>query len=271
MLSCTLFEPDGSSLFTNLATNFPSTEPYTLAMVPSLQASSKPIAVCLSGAFEKWFLVAEMTSPDTFAHLGPVSRGIDLYALESNPLNMQCGEAFVLSFQPAPIESGGDTLLGYTMNTSNELVAVMVQPDEASSDVAGPVAKRQKRTLLKMVTLSGNRHLNREGSMRCLVAWLDKHNADLASHYGVDKLVWCEEVSSARSSGTIRSFFRYDLGDSNKRKPCVNASVAIEHMQAFTKSDFYDDMLQRSEQYTFDLSDILGNSKTSTALHVERM
>ena len=63
-------------------------------------------------------------------------------------------------------------------------------------------AKRARSTL-KSVVLSDGQSLNREGSMRAVSAWLDtcKHiNADLAKAYGVDKLVWCEEVNSLLNS-----------------------------------------------------------------------
>ena len=80
------------------------------------------------------------------------------------------------------------------------------------------------------------RILNRENSMRALVAWLDKYNSELAGKYGVDKLVWCEEGSSARSSaGMVRGWFHYDVDNDMKQKPLPNASAAIECMQKSTQ------------------------------------
>ena len=83
-----------------------------------------------------------------------------------------------------------------------------------------------------------------------IVAWLDKHNAKLGPNYGVEKLVWCEEGTSARSSGGIvRGWFRIDTTDRNRRKVVPNASAAIDAMQNFTNTDFYDDIKDHTSHY----------------------
>ena len=85
-----------------------------------------------------------------------------------------------------------------------------------------------------------------------------KYNSELAGKYGVDKLVWCEEGSSARSSaGMVRGWFHYDVDNDKKQKPLPNASAAIECMQKFTNTDFYNDLYCTQELMSF-------NSKKST-------
>ena len=71
------------------------------------------------------------------------------------------------------------------------LVVVAVYEMGTAED--SPVGTRQARALLRarvQARLRVSRH-------RAIVAWLDKQNAALASRYGVEKLVWCEECSSA--------------------------------------------------------------------------
>jgi hypothetical protein len=92
-----------------------------------------------------------------------------------------------------------------------------------------------------------------ENTMRAIVAWLDKMNQDHASSYSVDRLVWCEEQSSARSEkGTIRGWFKYDISDGNKRKVVPNASDAIVAMEQITKTDFYAEMKSNCKAYDID-------------------
>ena len=79
-------------------------------------------------------------------------------------------------------------------------------------------------------------------------------NQDHASTYSVDRLVWCEEQSSARSEkGTIRGWFKYDVSDGNKRKVIPNASDAIVAMEQITKTDFYAEIKSNFKAYDVDL------------------
>eukprot|EP00966_Prymnesium_polylepis_P240148 5553339-Prymnesium_polylepis.1 len=97
---------------------------------------------------------------------------------------------------------------------------------------AAPTHDRKRRSVLKrldVMTDDGQlKTLTVENTMRAIVAWLDKMNQDHAPTYSVDRLVWCEEQSSAHSEkGTIRGWFKYDVSDGNKRKVVPNASDAI--------------------------------------------
>ena len=102
--------------------------------------------------------------------------------------------------------------------------------------------------------------------MRAIVAWLDKMNQDHASTYSIDRLVWCEEQSSARSEkGTIRGWFKHDISDGNKRKVVPNASDAIVAMEQITKTDFYAEMKSNFKAYDIDLVEQGAGSASGSA------
>ena len=150
---------------------------------------------------------------------------------------MSVGEQFILSLTFAETTVAANLGIAIT-----DVGAFAVH---ATSEASQQPAKKKARSKMELVSITDEkgyaRILNRENSMRALVAWLDKYNSELAGKYGVDKLVWCEEGSSARSSaGMVRGWFHYDVNDM-KQKPLPNASAAIECMQKFTKThtNFY--------------------------------
>ena len=78
---------------------------------------------------------------------------------------------------------------------------------------AAPTHDRKRRSVLKRVEVATDdgetKALTVANTMRAIVAWLDSMNKEHASAYSVDRLVWCEEQSSARSEkGTIRGWFK---------------------------------------------------------------
>ena len=138
---------------------------------------------------------------------------------------------------------------------------------------AAPTHDRKRRSVLKRVEVTADdgrtKMLTVENSMRTIVAWLDKMNQDHASTYSVDRLVWCEEQSSARSEkGTIRGWFKYDISDGNKRKVVPNASDAIVAMEQITKTDFYAEMKSNFKAYDVDIVEqaITGNASGSAGV-----
>jgi hypothetical protein len=147
-------------------------------------------------------------------------------AVDGNLLGIPTGSAFNVRY------GGKDPNLGFLFDKSMRLMAL-------SLDVKGgaaPTHDRKRRSVLKRVEVTTDdgqpKTLTVENTMRAIVAWLDKMNQDHASTYSVDRLVWCEEQSSARSEkGTIRGWFKYDVSDGNKRKVVPNASDAIVAME----------------------------------------
>lgn len=108
---------------------------------------------------------------------------------------------------------------------------------------------KKSRSKMERVAITDERSdiqiLNQENSLCALVAWLDKYNSDLASKYGVDKLVWCERKSDSRR------WFHVDVDNGMRQKSLRNASAAIECMQKFTKTDFYNDLYTRTSDFPF--------------------
>ena len=169
-------------------------------------------------------------------------------AIDGNVLGIPTWTAFNVRY------GGKDPNLGFVFDKSMRFVAV-------SLDVKGGAAQshdRKRRSVLKRVDVttddSQTKTLTVENTMRAIVAWLDKMNQDHAATHSVDRLVWCEVQSSARSErGTIRGWFKYDVSDGNKRKVVPNASDAIVAMEQITKTDFYAEMKSNFKAYDVDL------------------
>ena len=169
-------------------------------------------------------------------------------AIDGNVLGIPTGTAFNVRY------GGKDPNLGFVFDKSMRFVAV-------SLDVKGgaaPSHDRKRRSVLKRVDVTTDdgqtKTLTVENTMRAIVAWLDKMNQDHAATHSVDRLVWCEEQSSASSErGTIRGWFKYDVSDGNKRKVVPNASDAIVAMEQITKTDFYAEMKNNFKAYDVDL------------------
>jgi len=256
--------PD-SSLLANAAQTLKPSGMLTLDLVSSITGT--PVGICVEGASIHKFLVLT-DSPTTFCQLPAAD--IDAFsdlrccAFEGNPLGLSAGELFILlSFADSTVAAN----LGIAIT---DVGAFAVQ---VNSEAPREPTKKQARSKMEMVSITDEksyvRILNRENSMRALVAWLDKYNSELAGKYGVDKLVWCEEGSSARSSaGMVRGWFHYDVDNDMKQKPLPNASAAIECMQKFTKTDFYHDLYTRTSDFPFEKLDaktVKGESSTSAA------
>lgn len=164
---------------------------------------------------------------------------IEFFAFENNALGFEAGQRLVLKINKIDGEDNSQSL-GCAFDKDSLPFAVYI----------AQAAPKGKRSSIKPVHIIGGQTLNREGSTRALIAWLDKHNKELAANFGVEKLVWCEQSSSGRSDrNQVRVFYRVDFADNKKKKVCANASIAIEHMQSFTQRDFYDDMLYRTYEY----------------------
>ena len=241
---------DDSSNFASIAATMGLSDSVQCKMsfVSMLTSAQTPIAICVSGPLQYMFLVVETEDAGgsfSYFPMQMTSEVVDVkcVAFADNPLGMISGENFTFSAIPTDT-TNVDHCLAFTIDDNMHPLAVCL-----SSDAAVVSQRKKHRMSMKQVELQGGQILNREGSMRALQAWLDKHNADLAGSHGVSKLVWCEEVASSRSGNTNRAFFRCDLLDGMKRKPLPNASAAIEAMQSFTKSDFYEDIRLRTNSY----------------------
>jgi hypothetical protein len=170
-------------------------------------------------------------------------------AVDGNMLGIPTGTAFNIRY------GGKDPNLGFLFDKSMRLVALNL---DVKGGRAAPTQDRKRRSVLKRVEVTTDdgqiKTLTVENTMRAIVAWLDKMNQDHASTHSVDRLVWCEEQSSARSEkGTIRGWFKYEVSDGNKRKVIPNASDAIVAMEQITKTDFYAEMKSNFKAYDVDL------------------
>ena len=170
-------------------------------------------------------------------------------AVDGNLLGIPTGTAFNVRY------GGKDPNLGFLFDKSMRIVGLSL---DVKGGGAAPTHDRKRRRVLKRVQVTTDdgqvKTLTVENTMRAIVAWLEKMNQDYASTYSVDRLVWCEEQSSARSEkGTIRGWFKYDVSDGNKRKVVPNASDAIVAMEQITKTDFYAEMKNNFKAYDVDL------------------
>ena len=170
-------------------------------------------------------------------------------AVDGNLLGIPTGTAFNVRY------GGKDPNLGFLFDKSMRIVGLSL---DVKGGGAAPTHDRKRRSVLKRVEVTTDdgqtKTLTVENTMRAIVGWLDKMNQDHASTYSVDRLVWCEEQSSARSEkGTIRGWFKHDVSDGNKRKVIPNASDAIVAMEQISKTDFYAEMKNNFKAYDVDL------------------
>lgn len=204
------------------------------------------LGVCLAGPFKANFLIATWEQKVMQPYTPPADGNafeVEVYAFEGNALGATIGDKLQISIEALCLTEDMTNVLGCVFDAFAAAYAVTLT-------VGSCVSGRKKRSQIKYVQLAGGQTLNREGSMRALVAWLDKHNRDLAPGYNLEKLVWCEENNSLRCDRKqVRVFYRIDLGDNNKKKVCANATAAIEYMQQFTQTDCYEDLLHRSHEY----------------------
>ena len=225
--------PDSSLLSIATQTLKPSGK---LTLSLESQVKGTPIGVCVEGASVHKFLV--LIDSATFCQ--PSAAEVDAFsqlsccAFEGNPLGLRAGEAFTLSLTFA--ESTARANLGIA------IADVGVFAVHANAEASQEPLKKKARSKMELVSITDEESniqiLNRENSMRALVAWLDKYNSELAGKYGVDKLVWCEEGSSARSSaGMVRGWFHYDVDNDKKQKPLPNACL-IKQTQVVSRVPF---------------------------------
>ena len=184
----------------------------------------------------------------------------DLFAAtENNPFGLIAGTLFNVKLNVASPN------LGYVMDVNKQLMGVsidvhtVVETNERSND-------RKRRSVLKRVETADGKSLNVENTMRTIVAWLDKMNTKYAAQHGTDRLVWCEEASSARSEkGSVRGWFKHDVTDGLKRKVVANASEAILCMETVTGTDFYAEMKANFADYNVDLVESRGGEAKSSS------
>ena len=180
----------------------------------------------------------------------------DLFAATgSNPFGIAVGSMFNLKFNVA------DPNLGYVLDVEKKLIGVSI---DVHADDSNERTERKRRSVLKRVETADGRSLSVENTMRTIVAWLDKMNSKYAAQHGTDRLVWCEEVSSARSEkGSVRGWFKHDINDRLKRKVVANATDAILCMETVTGADFYAEMKANFDAYNVDLVDSRGEAKST--------
>ena len=206
------------------------------------------IGICMSGLFEAKFLVASWAT-DNFETYSPSAHGesfdVQVLAFQNNPFGLSLCEKITVSVGLLePPYDDTSNMLGLMFDDQHRPYYVAIMLNRSHTHTGA------KRSRIKRVVLSTGEVLNHENSMRAVVSWLDKHNQELSANYNVSKLVWCEEANSVRNDRKIcRTFYRVDINDNNKKKVCPNASAAIEYMQEFTKSDCYQDLLHKSDEY----------------------
>lgn len=247
-----LIDTPGSSLLSIATQTLKPRGMLTLGLESHVRGT--PVGICVEGASVHKFLV--LLDSATFCQLPAAELDafsqLSCCAFEGNPLGLRAGEPFVLSLTFA--ESSVAANLGIAITDVGAFAV------HANSEASREPLKKKARSKMELVSITDDKSnvqiLNRENSMRALVAWLEKYNSELAGKYGVDKLVWCEEGSSARSSsGMVRGWFHYDVENDMKQKPLPNASAAIECMQRLTKTDFYNDLYTRTHEFQFEKVD----------------
>lgn len=264
----TLFDPDSACPFYVLANrNIPGSLGQivvTTSKPGDVNANEHIIGLCLTDnncdVGTKLTLERNVTSTSFSAHDigiakpdGTASFYADttdsFVAVDGNMLGIPTGTMFNIRY------GGKDPNFGFLFDKSMRLVGLSL---DVKGGGAMPTHDRKRRSVLKRVEVTNDdgqtKTLTVENTMRAIVAWLDKMNQDHASTYSVDRLVWCEEQSSARSEkGTIRGWFKHDVSDGNKRKVVPNASDAIVAMEQITKTDFYAEMKSNFKAYDVDL------------------
>ena len=262
----TLFDPDSACPLYVLATrNIPGSKGQIVVTTSKpgvVNANEHIIGLCLTDnncdVGTKLILERDVVSTAFRAHDIGISTpdgkpslyadSTDLFvAVDGNLLDIPTGSAFKVRY------GGKSPNMGFLFDKSMRLVPFSLDVNNG----AAPTHDRKRRSIVKRVDVTTDdgqtKTLTMENTMRAIVAWLDKMNQDHASSYSVDRLVWCEEQSSARSEkGTIRGWFKYDISDGNKRKVVPNASDAIVAMEQITKTDFYAEMKSNCKAYDID-------------------
>jgi hypothetical protein len=227
-----LVAPQSSRLSSCLPLS-PPNDHHVIVLVDDDSHQGDTIGVVLSGS--NLFKRVVLTGSLLFHHVQN-DYTCEFYATENNCLGIPVGRKCSIALQTSFDTTG----LGVAFKTDGTMYNVTLTCEDVVS---------KKRSKLKPVVLP-NQTLNKEESIRACLVWLDKHNFELAPRHNLQRLVWCEETASSRSnSGLIRNCFKIDIHDNNKKKSCSNITSAIEAMQEFTKSDFYDDMLTKSMDY----------------------
>lgn len=167
----------------------------------------------------------EQAESHDFDMLETTPADVTFVATLSTPFT-ETGHTYVLRY-------GGDTgTLGFTFQ-DNAVMNIQL------TEVPGNMEPKRKQQM-KQVMLGDGRTLNREGTMRAVVAWLNTMNATHAIKHGVARLVWCKE--NTRTGGSLQRTFYYTDLHTKRQKPCANATAALELMHELTGEDFYEDM-----------------------------
>ena len=176
-------------------------------------------------------------------------------AVDGNILGIAMGKTFNIRFRGKPN-------LGYMFGTNAGLVAISIDVQEEEQQQERCTHERKKiRSVLQRVQIDTGKDikvLNVENTMRCIVAWLEHMNKLHAHKFSLDKLVWCEEGTSARSEkGMVRGWFKNDTQD-KRRKIVANATDAIACMeqelaQLVPGVNFYNEMKTNFAAYNVDL------------------
>lgn len=247
-----LFDPDGNAaFFATLRSQIGKNGSCTLLMVHTTASALTPnqrlAGICVKGDVGA-FLVAEDASVFLMGDYKSFD-DMEFCAVDKNPLGLSCGDRFTISSCASASPNLGQTIDSAGMPGGLQLEIL----DDVRSQSGG---ERKRRNVLRRVTIGTGavaKTLNMENSMRAVVAWLDKYNAIHGPKYKMDKLVWCEEGSSARSSGgMVRGWFRIDINDGFKRKVVANASDAIYYMEQIAKTDFHQEMASSPDDFSFD-------------------
>ena len=180
------------------------------------QVRGTPIGICVEGASIHKLLV--LIDSATFCQLPAAD--IDAFsdlrccAFEGNPLGLSAGEPFILSLTFA--ESTVAANLGIAI-TDVGAFAVHATPEASRQPL-----NKKARSKMDLVSITDEksyvRILNRENSMRALVAWLDKYNSELAGKYGVDKLFGAKKarVLGRVLAWFVAAWFHYDVDNDMK-------------------------------------------------------
>ena len=107
---------------------------------------------------------------------------MEFCALEGNELKLTAGKTYFLTLSEGKADSA--PLLGFAMSNEHILFALDIETSsEAKEKGASSSECKRQRTNLKPIVITGSdgkeQTLKKENAMRVVVAWLEKHNADL--------------------------------------------------------------------------------------------
>ena len=223
-----------------LATSCPGNDAHAIGVCLSGAHMGKTLYVCLNDAHEVGADAQAMT--------------VVLHMLEGNPLGLKPGAQMVLSVGNDECDEDVTSWdrIGLAFDAQLNVLPVDIGLNGAAPTAGNP---KKQRSQLKPVVMPDGITLTRENSARAFVAWLTKCNEECAGKFGLEKLVWCEEVQSSRvDRNQVRVFYRYDVNDGMRKKTCANVNAAIDYIQAVTKRDFYEEMLSRGHDFEFDMA-----------------